>query len=97
MYVYQTTGAGLKILEKMEDIYEIDYPEYPMDISFYKDGICVFGCCAHEELNQLYTNDVNLLERMRTIGFEIIVDEKERIEDLFYPWCKKKDIKNKTR
>jgi hypothetical protein len=35
-------------------LWDWQYPEYPMDPSFYRNGVIFFATCTHEEMNELY-------------------------------------------
>lgn len=42
------------ILEMVNSLWDWNYPEYPMDPCFYRNGLVFFASCTHEKMNELY-------------------------------------------
>ena len=66
--LYHSNDSVNQILRSVKSVYNWDYPKYPMDLCFYKDGCCIFDSVAHEEIARLYSNDNNLIELLSEIG-----------------------------
>ena len=41
-------------LEMVNSLWDWNYPEYPMDPCFYRNGLVFFASCTHEKMNELY-------------------------------------------
>lgn len=54
MITYSTGTNYLRELEIPTTVYNWDYPKYPMDLCFYKDGVVRFETTAHEMRSVLY-------------------------------------------
>ena len=75
--VYRADMAAEKILQKPKSLFDWNWPSYPMDLSFFKDGVCWFATTAHEKVACVYTEADALLEDLRKIG---LVFKKETFE-----------------
>ena len=57
------------------DLYAWLNPNYPEDISFFKDGYCWLYSVAHEEMCDIYCESVEEYNYLRSIGIEFIDDK----------------------
>lgn len=48
--IFQTSDNSLSVLEKPMSFGDWLLPDYPEDLSFYKDGYCWFSMCSHEQI-----------------------------------------------
>lgn len=84
LVMYKAVSQAETALSKADAIYDWDYPKYPMDLCFYRDGYAWFATSSHENWNALYTNDVSIIEELRWLGVCISCDDDTHDEDLFY-------------
>ena len=64
----------LDVLETVGCLWDWDYPAYPMDLCFYRDGRVLFASCAHERLNELYlrhNGDTLSVMDLESIGLKL--------------------------
>ncbi len=57
MVTYRIDMGLIPILEKIDRLWDWDYPRYPMDPCFYKNGYAWFAVSSHERWNALYLRD----------------------------------------
>ena len=55
--LYKSEPKCKEVLLKVDNIYDWNYPYYPMDLCFYKDGYAWFVSCAHERFANLILED----------------------------------------
>lgn len=48
--IYQISTHSLSVLQRPGSLYSWLSPEYPEDLSFFRDGYCWFATCSHERL-----------------------------------------------
>lgn len=84
MIIYNSLLDAEKVLNKVEQIYEWQYPQLPMDLCFYKNGYAWFASCAHENLNWLYTNEISVVEDLKTLGVDLFFRKDVDESILFY-------------
>ncbi len=77
---YKVNKNTCEILKKVNSLYSWDYPKYPMDLCFYKNGYGFFESSAHEEYNRLYTDDNTIIDELRKNG--LINEEEERDNEM---------------
>lgn len=53
MVTYRSCFEVIPVLEKVNSLWDWDYPMYPMDPCFYKDGVAWFSSSTHEHWNKL--------------------------------------------
>ena len=82
--MYKSVPQAEIALTKVDAIYDWDYPKYPMDLCFYRDGYAWFATSSHECWNALYTNDISIIEELKTLGVSIFRDDDTDDENLFY-------------
>ena len=72
-------------LYKPNGIFKWIYPNFPEDLSFFKDGYCWFESCAHERFAFMYLDDLREVEMLKSLGlkFELKESEIEKVR-LFY-------------
>lgn len=69
--LYKSVAGVEKILTKVEDIFDWDYPLYPMDLCFYKDGYAWFASSAHEHFAYFYINDKQTYCDLIDLGIDL--------------------------
>lgn len=84
LVMYKSVPQAEIALTKVDAIYDWDYPKYPMDLCFYRDGYAWFATSSHECWNALYTNDISIIEELKTLGVSIFRDDDTDDENLFY-------------
>ena len=75
------------VFEAVESLYDWDYPKYPMDPCFYKDGYAWFTVCSHELDNTLYLRKDGSfppIADFESIGAKLIPEGKVAETDLFH-------------
>ena len=86
METYQVDMDVLPVLEEVDTIWDWDYPDYPMDPCFYKNGYVWFAVTAHEHANTLYLRDSEnfpLAADLESIGVSLIPGRKVEQSALF--------------
>ena len=76
----------LDVFETVETLYDWDYPKYPMDPCFYKNGYAWFTVCSHELDNTIYLKDESsfpLASDIESIGAKLEPDGKVAETELF--------------
>ncbi len=68
----------IPILNSVNSLYEWDYPVYPMDLSFYKDGYAIFASVAHECWNCLYAENRDIVYDLKKLGFDLELCHNEK-------------------
>ena len=71
LVMYKACIEAEKALNKASQIYEWQYPEFPTDLCFYKNGYAWFASCAHENLNWFYTNEQSVIDELTQLGVDI--------------------------
>ena len=87
MITYRIDNNLRSILDTVDTIWDWDYPAFPMDPAFYKDGYCWFQVTAHERLNTLFLKEDNLFPSLRdfeNIGVTLIPKGKATESELFF-------------
>lgn len=69
-------------LTRVNDIYEWDYPNAPMDLCFYKNGYCWLAITSHEHFAYLYTNEKKEVEELSDLGAKLFYEGEE--DNLYY-------------
>ena len=81
---YESSSEVEEILSSVDMLYDWDYPKYPMDLCFYKNGYCWFAVSSHEYWNAIYTNDNEIINDLEKIGLEIEYYGETKENELFY-------------
>lgn len=66
--LYKSEQGIEKILTKVDNLFDWDYPLRPMDLCFYKDGYAWFASSAHERFACIYINDKKLYSELTDLG-----------------------------
>ena len=84
MEVYRADLKLLPLFEQVKILWEWDYPKYPMDPCFYRDGYAWFVTTSHECINTMYVKKseyVPFVTQLEYLGLELepegSVDESE--------------------
>ena len=77
----------IDVFDTTKTIWDWDYPKYPMDICFYREGgLAWFYITAHERLNTLILDDsmgLSVLD-IESIGVKLVAEESVDDDNLFY-------------
>lgn len=83
---YKTSSKMNDYLLTNQNLYKWLNPEYPEDISFFKNGYCWLYSVAHESLCDIYCESEEEYEYLKSIGIEFL--DKKFIptsnRDLYY-------------
>lgn len=69
----------LPVFERVKTLWDWDYPNYPMDPCFYKDGYAWFAVSTHEHWNELYlrkSTSYPLASDLESLGVSLISQGK---------------------
>lgn len=83
IYYYKFTEELKDYLLSNKNIYTWLNPDYPEDISFFKDGYCLFYSVIHEEIVELEIRSKEEYKYFKSIGVEFY-DEYYESKDLYY-------------
>ena len=83
LVVYRCAEDTADILKSVDNLYAWDYPRFPMDLAFYRDGYAWFSSCAHEWLSWFYTNDEKAVEELSACGISVKEDGSANSEKMF--------------
>ena len=81
---YRAEPASLDYLLLCSGLLDWEYPSYPMDLCFFKDGYCWFYTTPHEEYGYIYLEDENEMKILENLGVEFEYYDKLDNPDLFY-------------
>ncbi len=87
MITYKIDSNAFTTLEEVGSFWNWDYPDYPMDISFYKNGRAWFYTSAHERDNGMFIKrgeQDSLITDMNSIGLKLTLKETANETQLFY-------------
>ncbi len=79
MVTYRADIDILPVIERVSTIWDWDYPQYPMDPSFYRNGYAWFVVTSHERMNTLYleeSNSVPSVMDLESLGLSLIPEGK---------------------
>ncbi len=82
--VYQPTFDSLEALEIVDSLWDWNYPNYPMDLCFYRNGYAWFASSVHEHWNALYTDDLANINDLASVGLSVTLCGTVDINALFY-------------
>ena len=70
--LYKSTQETGRILETVHSLWSWDYPKYPMDLCFYRNGYAWFVSSAHEKDCYLYAGkEDKMLDDLESLGFRL--------------------------
>lgn len=84
LVAYKSVPEVVDILVLVDSLWDWDYPNYPMDLCFFKNGYAHFISSAHEEYSILYTDDKNLVQLLREHDIKLIAYKKMEKNELYY-------------
>lgn len=82
--MYKSTIDTKNVLAQVSSLWDWDYPMFPMDLCFYRNGYAWFAASSHETWNALYVDDKNTAAEMRALGFELTDEEEVSDTNIFY-------------
>ena len=72
----------VKISEKSKTFFSIcdnilswKYPDFPENLCFISNGVCIFHCIAHEKLCFIYCRDSEILSLLEKNKIDFVIDE----------------------
>lgn len=83
LFMYSATSEAISALSKADRIYDWDYPKFPMDLAFYKNGYAWFESVSHERWNSLYTADMAVIDDLKQLGVDVIFNREVDESTLF--------------
>ena len=89
--VYRAEPEAMEALKQADSLWDWDYPVLPMDLCFYKEGYAWFAASSHEEWNSLYTDDEQVIERLRAMGLTVLQEKDMDEAKLFFDERTKKE------
>ena len=81
--VYRACMQVIPILEEVTSLWKWDYPQYPMDLCFFRSSYAWFVSSAHEKSAFLYTNDLGNVNELRDFGLTLIEGKSVSDDSLF--------------
>ena len=82
--LYRADANTEKALCSVNSVFDWDYPKYPMDLCFFRDGYGWFACCSHEQFACLYTDDEQIVRDIEKIGINLGESGSIPVSELFY-------------
>ena len=82
--LYRSDERVIDILSIVNDIFDWEYPDYPMDLSFFKNGYAWLTTCSHEYFCILYTNNKSIVTDLKELGVDIEKGETVYTTNIFY-------------
>ena len=68
---YRRTFESLAALEIASSLWDSNYPDFPMDLCFYKNGFSWFASSVHEHWNALYTDKPYMVKDLESLGLRL--------------------------
>ena len=91
MVMYRIEGISFEImdvLERVDTLWKWDYPDYPMDICFYRNGTAWFASSAHEKWNAFYLqsgdDNLPLVSDIESLGVKLEYKGKVTEDQMFH-------------
>lgn len=81
---YRSERETSKALGKARCIFDWDYPNYPMDLCFFKNGTAWFSSSSHERTAYLYTENQQAIKELEDLGAKITLYDNVDPSFLFY-------------
>lgn len=82
--IYKSVPEVVDILVMVDSLWDWDYPNYPMDLCFFKNGYAHFISSAHEEYSILYTDEKNLVQLLREHDIKLTAYKKINMNELYF-------------
>ena len=76
---YRLNDDLQKYLLSNQSLYKWDFPDYPTDISFFKDGICWLNSITHEEICDIYVESEEEFNYLKSIGIVFLEKNYRKI------------------
>lgn len=93
METYSIDMAMLPVFDSVDTIWDWDYPQFPMDPCFYRNGYAWFSISTHEHDNSLYLREdesVPSVLDLESFGLKLIPQGEVKESELFYNDCFRK-------
>ena len=84
MRTYRVSFDSLEALEAADSLWDWDYPEYPMDLCFYRRGYAWFASSVHEHWNALYTDEPRMIRDLSSVGLQVSLTGETDRKDIFF-------------
>lgn len=68
-------------LNENKSLYRWDHPEFPSDINFFINGRCWLTSITHEEMCDIFVENKEEYEYLKSIGIEFLEEEYREIEE----------------
>lgn len=75
------------VFERINNLWDWDYPEHPMDPCFYRNGVVFFASSAHEQMNELYLRadgDSLSVNDFESVGLKLTYLRTVSEEEMFH-------------
>lgn len=83
LILYRSLESIKPTLNRLHTLASWDYPDAPMDLCFYRNGVCCFASCAHEEEAYLFSDDPVEVDTLKHLGCQITL-VKDVCEDRLF-------------
>lgn len=96
--LYASNIECLDSISETEDIFNWNYPKFPMDLCFYRNGYCWFATSSHERMAVLYTDSMEEIKELGTLGVDINFYDEENpifLNEIFNEKETKRDYRNR--
>lgn len=77
---YKSVQNAIKAFEKADCLYDWKYPEFPTNLSFYKNGECLFEIDAQNRWNKIYLENENEEKKLESIGV-LFTNKKDKLKN----------------
>lgn len=81
---YRSDKSAIETLLRPTGLYQWQYPDYPEDICFFRNGYCWLTTSAHEGLAYIITNDKSEYNKLESIGVVFKQKEYEDTPSIFF-------------
>ena len=82
--IYKACAEVLPLLKSVDSLWEWDYPYYPMDLCFFRNGYAWFVSSAHENYNSLNTDDKEMISAIGDLDLHLSKCDDVSSDWLFY-------------
>lgn len=83
MSIYKCKPEVINILKEPDSLFDWDYPMYPMDLAFFRNGYCWISSTAHEEFAAIYLNSKTEASELTQLGIELSYSDEIEQSDTF--------------
>jgi len=83
MIVYSCKPEVINTLKKPKFLFNWDYPMYPMDLAFFRNGYCWITSTAHEEFAAIYLNSQKEASELAQLGVKLSYSDEIEQRDTF--------------